>query len=167
MPLHLQPALKFQGFDQEVAKVAEKWSCSEGRSFLLAFNEETQEPLGCVALRPLELQDVPESPVAPSSFVDAVVVRVTERRKTSCEMKRLYTHPAARGHGVGKRLVVAIIEEGRTLGYDEMRLDTVPEMSVAIKLYESLGFEESEKYNETPAPGIVFFRKDLRSVGRP
>lgn len=78
-------------------------------------------------------------------------------------MKRLYAHPKVRGQGLGKQLVVAILEEGRRLGYDEMMLDTVPDMAAAIRLYQSLGFERCEKYNETPAPGIVFFfKKDLR-----
>jgi ribosomal protein S18 acetylase RimI-like enzyme len=166
MPAHLQPALTFQGFDKEINQVSSKWRCDSQTSFLIALNTESQEALGCVALRPLNLHSIPENPVTSTPLDEVIVVSEGERRKKVCEMKRLYADPAVRGQGLGKKLVLAILQEGRRLGYDEMMLDTVPDMAAAIGLYQSLGFERCEKYNETPAPGIVFFKKDLRMGGR-
>src|SRR5207253_6919952 len=52
------------------------------------------------------------------------------------EMKRLYVRPAFRGKRVGLALANGIIAAAREIGYQKMRLDTVPsEMADAVKMY--------------------------------
>ncbi len=76
-------------------------------------------------------------------------------------MKRLYTRPAARGTGLGKALVAAIMAEGRKAGYTAMRLDTLPSMVPAIRLYEAAGFRAVPSYYDTPIGETLFFEAAL------
>jgi len=102
------------------------------------------QPIGCIAIRPLPPHHSPsETPVK------------------KCEMKRLYLTPSSRGLGVGRALVREVIEEAKRLGYEEMRLDTLPSMVRARKLYESVGFENIDAYYETPLAGTIFLGKKL------
>jgi GNAT superfamily N-acetyltransferase len=76
--------------------------------------------------------------------------------ETTCEMKRLYVRPPYRGHGVGRALAERIITEARIRGFRAMRLDTLPSMQEAARMYEQLGFRDIPPYRFNPIKGSRF-----------
>jgi GNAT superfamily N-acetyltransferase len=66
------------------------------------------------------------------------------------EIKRMYVVPDARGRGLARRLLAAIEETARELGYERVRLDTGASQPHARALYESAGYEEIPDYNANP-----------------
>lgn len=137
--------LTFQNFDDELASFPGKYTSQQGGALVVA---EIQSDFGGSTV---ETRD-DESPAR------TIVGCVALRRNTDiwCEMKRLYVTPQARKTGTGQKLAQAIIQKARELGYDAMRLDTLSHMVPALTLYRRLGFEEIEKYYETPLEGTVF-----------
>ncbi|KAK5194257.1 hypothetical protein LTR99_002759 [Exophiala xenobiotica] len=57
-----------------------------------------------------------------------------------------------------KRLIIAVAAQ---LGYAEMRLDTLPSMVTALKMYRLFGFEDIPAYYETPLEGTHFLALKL------
>lgn len=121
--------LGYQRFDDEIATLDTTYGPPEGALFLATLHGT---PAGCVGVRAF--------PLVPGC----------------CEMKRLYVVPAARGHGLGRRLAQRAMAAARALGYVRMRLDTLPSMREAQALYEALGFVDIPPYRYSPVEGTRF-----------
>jgi putative acetyltransferase len=93
-------------------------------------------------------------------------VALRDRRDRIAEMKRLYVRPRFRDAGLGRTLVQRVIEEAINRGYDRIRLDTVPAMTRAIALYESLGFKPIAPYRHNPVAGASFMELSLKRSSR-
>jgi len=134
----LEISLCFQNFEKELAELPGDYAEPDGR-LLLAYVDD--ELAGCIALRKIG--------------------------EGVCEMKRLFVRSRFRGKGIGRRLVDAIIKTAREIGYDRMRLDTLPpKMNDAIALYRELGFKGIDAYYKNPVPGAIFMELDLGSAAR-
>jgi len=68
----------------------------------------------------------------------------------ACEIKRMYVVPDARRQGVARRLLHALEDEARRLGYATARLDTGPRQPHAKALYMSEGYAEVADFNGNP-----------------
>jgi len=66
------------------------------------------------------------------------------------EIKRMYVAPEARGKGLGRRLLEALEDAARELGYARIRLDTGPRQAQAQAMYERAGYHPIENYNANP-----------------
>jgi ribosomal protein S18 acetylase RimI-like enzyme len=124
--------LDFQNFEKEFSELPGEYVPPHGCLFLAFYGKKIA---GCVALRPFS--------------------------KGICEMKRLYVRPEFRGKGIGKRLSTIIIKRAREIGYQAMRLDTIPTMKEANALYKMLGFKEIAPYRYNPIHGALFFELQL------
>jgi putative acetyltransferase len=58
----------------------------------------------------------------------------------TCELVKLYLSSKARGKGLGKTLLQKCIAAAKELGYKKIYLETMPELTIAIPMYEKLGF---------------------------
>jgi len=110
----------------------------------------------------LSFQDFDAELADPLGFYELVLVArggcVALRRVDggTCEMKRLYVRPAARGTGLGRALAGAVIAHARARGYERILLDTLPSMAEARSLYASLGFRKTEAYRYNPLEGTTY-----------
>lgn len=57
-----------------------------------------------------------------------------------CELVKLYLLPEARGKGYGQLLIAQCFESARENGFFEVYLETMPELKMAVGLYEKCGF---------------------------
>jgi ribosomal protein S18 acetylase RimI-like enzyme len=68
---------------------------------------------------------------------------------------------------LGLKLAQRLIDEARLIGYDYMRLDTVPKpMADANRLYRSLGFYEIAAYYNNPQPEVSYLDCGCGESGR-
>ncbi|MDG1477289.1 MAG: GNAT family N-acetyltransferase [Vicingaceae bacterium] len=78
-----------------------------------------------------------------------------------CEMKRLFVYEKFRGHQLGLLMCEELLKISKNLGYKKMRLDTLPKLKNAVKLYESLGFYETAKYYNNPDERVNYMEIKL------
>ena len=130
--------LGFQDFDKEMENFPGPYALPGGSLYVAL---DANQPIGCVALRDLG--------------------------HGICEMKRLYVKPYLRGQKVGKLLAEVVIKAARDMGYDYMRLDTIPSMKHANMLYNALGFKQIAPYRFNPIEGATFFELNLKKGTHP
>lgn len=124
--------LGFQHFDKEMARFPGEYT-PPGGALLLALLDNT--PVGCVGLRPID--------------------------SICCEMKRLYVKEQFRGSSAGRTLVEKIIDTARQLNYSAIRLDTLPSMAQANRLYKKFGFAQIAPYRYNPLPEAIYLELKL------
>lgn len=114
-------ARRIDGFDAGAVDVAAE--ARDGTMTVVCADDGT--PLGCLAVRV----------IAPGV----------------AEVKRMYVRPAARGAGLGGRLITLAERAAAGLGATTLRLDTAGDsLPEAYRLYRRHGFTEVPRYNDNP-----------------
>ncbi len=131
-------SLNHQGFERELETLPGRYAPPTGT---LLFATLDASPVACGALR--------EIPALPTDLG-----RV-------CELKRMYVRPIARGKGIGRAIAMNLLDFARNAGYTIAKLDTEPTFIEAVTLYRSLGFTETDRYNDDPVPCTMFMAKVL------
>jgi ribosomal protein S18 acetylase RimI-like enzyme len=75
------------------------------------------------------------------------------------EVKSMYLSPAARGTGLGPRLLAALEGIATERGCPAVRLDTSDHLTAAIALYRRAGYTEIPRYNDNPHADLWFERR--------
>lgn len=130
----LEIDLGFQDFATELAALPGDYVPPRG-ALLLAL-DHSGAALGCVALRPLEWP-------------------------SAAELKRLYVAASGRGQRLGLELTRAALSAAREAGYERVRLDTLPSMHAAQRLYERLGFRDIGPYRFNPVESARYMELEL------
>ncbi len=125
-------SLDFQDYEAELADLPGKYDAPTGGLFLAV---HAGAVVGCAGFRAVDDE--------------------------TCEMKRVYVRPVARGQDLGRRLVERILDEGRAAGYRRICLDVLPEFEAARRLYASLGFVPAPPVTFNPVAGTRFLGMDL------
>jgi ribosomal protein S18 acetylase RimI-like enzyme len=79
------------------------------------------------------------------------------------ELTKMAVAPAARGLGIGRKLIERAIAEFQSLGARELFLETNTKLAPAIRLYESVGFE----HQPTVKPDTHYSRANVYMIWRP
>lgn len=61
------------------------------------------------------------------------------------ELAKFYLSKEARGKGIGKLLLEKCVETAKNFGYKKLYLESIPEFSKAVSIYEKQGFQYLEK----------------------
>lgn len=124
--------------DREVLGDPQTHILNHGGHVYFAIDADTREILGCCALEAME-----------SDCFEVVKMAVAEN---------------LRGHGIGRKLLRAVIEAARTLGARRLYLETNQTLTNAIALYRSEGFEHLRPEDVKPTPYLrvdVFMERTL------
>ena len=73
---------------------------------------------------------------------------------TEADIRAFAVAPAAQGQGVGRKLLLAVIERAEKRGLRRLWLCTRPEMRAAQHLYEVTGFSRTPELDFAPVPGL-------------
>jgi ribosomal protein S18 acetylase RimI-like enzyme len=82
------------------------------------------------------------------------------------EIKRMWVAPAARGLGLGRRLLTELEAHAAAHGVRVLRLETNRTLAEAISLYRTSGYREVAAFNEEPY-AHHWFEKALGPVEKP
>ncbi len=59
----------------------------------------------------------------------------------TCELVKMYLRPAGRGLGIGRKLIETCLQYAWEAAYEQVYLESMPELRTALSIYEKFGFD--------------------------
>ena len=84
---------------------------------------------------------------------------VQRHTRTVGEIKRMWVDNAWRGCGLGARMLAALEDAARDLGYREAYLDTNGTLTEAVAMYDAAGYRRIDRYNDNPYAQAWFAKR--------
>lgn len=130
-------------------------------AFFVAAVDGAVADVAAVDLRAVDLgaADIAAVEVAGERLVGCAGWR---RHGDDAELKRMFTATAARGRGLGRRMLTTIEESAREAGYKRVILETGDRQPEAVRLYESAGYVRIDDFGYYAGKdGVLSFGKVL------
>ena len=86
---------------------------------------------------------------------------------TEADIRAFAVAPQAQGKGVGRKLLLAVIERAEKQGLRRLRLCTQPAMAAAGHLYTAAGFSRTPELDFSPAANLTLRAYELELTARP
>lgn len=88
----------------------------------------------------------------------------TTREAGLAELKRLYVRPAFRGLSASRQLTQHLIEQARAAGFTRLGLSTWRSNTLALGLYQRMGFTPMPAFKNHPDPDLVYLGMTLTAL---
>lgn len=98
--------------------------------------------------------------IADNDVIGTIAIRKIDDTNGIAELKRMFVLPEFQGNGYGRLLLEHAVKSAREQKYRKICLDTRKQFSVAQHLYRSVGFRETERYNDNEHAEL-YFEMDL------
>ena len=95
-----------------------------------------------------------------NDVIGTIAIRKIDDINGIAELKRMFVLPEFQGNGYGRLLLEHAVKSAREQKYQKICLDTRKQFSVAQHLYRSVGFRETERYNDNEHAEL-YFEMDL------
>lgn len=90
--------------------------------------------------------------------------QLIDKGNSRVHLAKIIVNPESRSTGIGKKLVMALINKARDKSFSVIGLNVNPENYVAISMYKKLGFQFAERPTTlTPSPGSLYMSLALTS----
>ncbi len=88
--------------------------------------------------------------------IGTIAIRMLDNVNGVVELKRMFVLPEYQGNGYGRMLLEYAVSYAQEKNYRKMCLDTRKQFSAAQHLYRSVGFKETDKYNDNQHAELYF-----------
>lgn len=146
---------------------------------IVTFNSDLQKQVDCFFEKCFSAVGIPYSPndrhadvanvdqhymdngcfwclIEDDKMIGTIAIQMIDDADLIVELKRMFVLPEYQGKGYGRLLLEHAVKCARAQPYKKICLDTRKQFSVAQHLYRSVGFQETDRYNDNEHAELYF-----------